>query len=309
MAEPGPSRLLLVVAIVVTVAAAGVAAWAVNYVLEPRGSTGLLTVAAGDNVTVNYTGSFASGPQAGRVFDTSIYSVYLNNVSYPKSLEFPFTHGGSPTNYTPLAVHVGPSGSYTIGNLSFGPTVTGFWQGLVGMTGNSTRILVLPPALAYGPLNPACLQTRPLAFTVPTTVSVPASQFATLYPGVSATVGTTFPDPTYRWSDQVLSVNSSSVVVQRLPSMGQTTLSGGWNITVTGLNASTVSVLNDLTPSNYGGVLGTFSSAQTCGGSTASHYLVSAVDPAAGTYTINWNSEVTGQTLEFRVTVIDIFPG
>jgi FKBP-type peptidyl-prolyl cis-trans isomerase 2 len=310
MAEPGPSRLLLLILVVIALVGAGVGAWGIHYYLEPKGATPLLTVQAGDNVTVNYIGSFGSGPQIGKTFDTSIFSIYQNNVTYPKSLEFPFTHTGNPANYTPLPTHIGGSGQYTIGNLTFGTTVTGFWQGLIGMTGNSTRYIVIPPTAGYGKLNPACLETRPLAYTVPVDAVVPASQFGTDYPGVTASIGTTFTDPVYGWSDLVLSVNSTAIVVDHLPQLGQTTAFGGWNITVTALNSTTISVLNLLTPSNYGRVLGTFASEQNCpGANPATHYLISAVNTAAGTFTINWNSEVTGQTLVFRVTIVDIFQG
>ncbi|MCI4372121.1 MAG: FKBP-type peptidyl-prolyl cis-trans isomerase [Thermoplasmata archaeon] len=309
MAEPGPSRLLLVILVVIAIVGAGVGVWGANYLLHPKSQASILTVAVGDNVTVNYIGSFGSGGEIGRTFDTSIFSVYQNNVTYPKSLYFPSTHGGNPANYTPLPTHIGPSGQYTIGNLTFGTTVAGFWQGLVGMNGNQTRYVVIPYSLGYGPLDPACTATRPLAYTVPVYVTVPADQFSAVYPGISATSGTTFTDPTYGWTDLILSVNATAVVVNHLPSLGQTTRFDAWNITVTNLSSTTISVLNLLTPSNYGRVLGTFSAAQSCGGQSQAHYLISGVNLNAGTYSINWNSEVTGQTLIFRVTIVDIFKG
>ncbi len=309
MAEPGPSRLLLVILVVIAIVGASVGVWGANYLLHPQPQASILTVQLGDNVTVNYIGSFASGPQAGRTFDTSFYSVYVNNVTYPKSLYFPLTHPGSPTNYSPLPTHVGPSGQYTIGNLSFGTTVTGFWQGLLGMTGNQTRYVAIPPDLGYGPLDPACTATRPLSLTVPVYVTLPASQFSTQYPGVNEQSGTMFTDPMYGWTDLILSVNSTTVVVNHLPTLGETTKFGSWNISVTNLSSTTISVLNLITPSNYGRILGTFPTAQTCAGQSQGHYLISAVNPGAGTYTINWNTEVTGQSLVFRVTIIDIFPG
>jgi FKBP-type peptidyl-prolyl cis-trans isomerase 2 len=309
MAETGHPRLVLIIVVIIAVVGAIAGAWGVNYYLQPKGASPLLTLQVGDNATVNYIGSFGSGAEIGRVFDTSIFSVYQNNVTYPKSLEFALSHSGNPANYTPLPTHIGPTGQYTIGNLTFGTTVTGFWQGLVGMTGNSTRYIVIPPNLGYGPLNPSCTETLPLAFTVPVYVSDSLTQFASAYPGVSGTIGTTFTDPTYGWTDLVLSVNSSAVVVDHLPTMGQVTQTGGWNISVTSISSSQISVLTLLTPSNYGRVLGTFAASKTCNGNPQTHYLISNVNLANGTYTINWNSEVTGQTLVFRVTVVDIFKG
>jgi FKBP-type peptidyl-prolyl cis-trans isomerase 2 len=308
MAEPGPSRLLLVILVVIGIVGAGVGVWGANYLLHPQPQNAILTVQSGDNATVNYIGMFGSGAEVGRTFDTSIFSVYQNNATYPKSLYFPLTHSGNPANYTPLPTHIGPSGSYTIGNLTFGTVVTGFWQGLIGMSGNQTRYIVIPPLLGYGPLNPSCTSVQPLTYSVPVFVSVPASQFASLYPGVQAASGTMFNDPTFGWTDLVLSVNSTAVVVDRLPTLGQTTPYNAWNITVTNLSSSSITVRNLITSGNYGRILGTFTTDQSCGGQSESHFLVSGVNPAAGTYTLNWNTEVTGQTLIFRVTVIDIFP-
>ncbi|HXQ48911.1 MAG TPA: hypothetical protein VN842_03940 [Thermoplasmata archaeon] len=309
MAEPGPSRLLIVILVVLGLVAAGVGVWGANYLLHPRPQTSILTLELGDNATLNYIGTFGSGAQTGRTFDTSLFSVYLNNVTYPKSLYFPSTHPANPANYTPLPTHIGPSGSYTIGNLSFGTTVTGFWQGLIGMTGNETRYLAIPPDLAYGPLNPTCTETLPLTYSVPVYTSVPAAQFASLYAGVSASAGTMFTDPTYGWSDMVLSVNATAIVVYHLPTLGETTQFGAWNITVTNLTSTSISVLNLLTPANYGRILGAFSTAKMCNGQAEGHYLISGVNLNAGTFAINWNNEVAGQTLVFRVTVIDIFKG
>ena len=135
------------------------------------------------------------------------------------------------------------------------------------------------------------------------------SEFSATYPGVDPLIGTTFNDPVYGWSDLVLNVNTTAIVVDHLPTLGQTTLSGGWNITVTAISTSQISVLNLLTPSNYGRVLGTFATSQTCNGQPQAHFLVSGVNLAQGTYTTNWNSEVTGQTLVFRVTIVDVFKG
>jgi hypothetical protein len=306
MAEPGPSRILIVLLVVVILVAAAVGIFAANYLLHPKATSPLLTVQVGDNVTVNYIGMFGSGPQFGRTFDTSIFAVYLNNASYPKSAEFPVTHTANPGNYVPLGVYVGSSGQYTIGTQNFTSVVPGFWQGMLGMSGNQTRFIVVPPALGYHSINPACTQTLPLSSTVPVLVSVPVAKFSTFFPGVSSTSGTMFTDPTYGWSDVVLSVNATTVAVERLPTMGETTRAGGWNITVTNLTVTTISILNDITPSNYGSLLGTFA-AQTTGACPSQiHFLVSGVNLGSGTYTINWNSEVTGQTLVFRVTTVNI---
>ncbi len=305
MATKGPSRILAVVLIVVVIVVAGVGVWVAHDYLVPKSTSAPETAQVGDNVTVNYIGEFASGPQTGRVFDTSIYSVYLDNASYPKSLEFPFTHGGAASDYKPLGVHVGPySGQYTIGNLTFSSVVTGFWQGLVGLGTNQTRWVTIPVNLAYGPLNPACEATAPISFTTPVLTVVPTANFSTLYPGATPTLGSTFADPTYGWTDLVFTVNATWVTVESLPTVGFVAHLSGWNATVTGVNATSITLRNDITPQNYGGLVGTFSTARSCGGASESHFLIAGVNVANQTYTQNWNPEVVGQSLAFRVTIV-----
>src|SRR5215469_16925701 len=141
----------IVLIVVVVIAGAGVSGY-LYLDRGPKSNPAVTTVQYGDNVSVNYIGIMGSGPEEGKVFDTSLYSVAANNATYPKTLSFEMR--ASAKNYTPLGVHVAgntPQAGYTVGNLTFVGVVTGFWQGLVGMAPNSTRTLVLPANLAYGP--------------------------------------------------------------------------------------------------------------------------------------------------------------
>lgn len=307
MVAKQPSRIVFAVLVVVVIAAAGVgAAFLYEYNKPKPAAPSLLTVQVGDNATVNYIGVFGTGPQAGRVFDTSIYSVASNNGSYPKSLEY--EPRGKPAAYTPLPVHVGPtapSGGYSFANLTFGTVVPGFWQGLIGLPGNRTSTIVVPPDLGYGPVNASCLATAPLAFSVPVLTNVPAAEFSTRFPNVTASVGSVFPDPTYGWNDSILSMNSSTVAVQALATVGYTSHPNGIPFVVTSLNSSEVALSSLLTPASAGLVLGHAKTGGLCSSTT---FIVSAVDTVAGTYTENFNPEVQGETLDFTVTVVDIYP-
>ncbi len=305
MAPPRPSRLVPILFVVLLIAGAGIATALLYEFNHPSPGAAVRTVAVGDNVTVNYIGSFGSTPQLGRVFDTSLYAVATNNVSYPKSLEF--SYRGSASQYTPLGVHVGgsaPSGGYSINGVTFGSVVPGFWQGLLGLPVNHTAWVTFPASLGYGPVNPTCLATQPLSFTVPAVVSVAADAFATLYPGINATAGTEFTDPAYGWTDLVFSTNATAVVVEHLPPLGWTVPRVGWPQVVTGLSASTISITNRLTAANAGLVLGKVSGAGTCGNT---QFIVSAVNTANGTYTENFNREVVGASLTFEVTIVRFY--
>ena len=306
MAEPRTSPVLAII-LVVIVLVAGVGGIAYLYFYENHKSpvsSGLI-VQVGDNVTVNYIGLFAQGPQQGRVFDTSEYSVALNNASWPKALGY--SPRGAESNYTPLGVHVGPnvpSGGYTLGGQTFGSVVPGFWQGLVGLPGNRTHYITVPPALGYSFVNASCYVTRELTTTFPVLVTVTPGQFAGLFPNVSATAGTVFTDPLYGWSDAILSTNSSSVTYENLPTIGATSAPNGWAVLVTNITASTITLVSQLSPSQAGLVLG-HGSGTFCGSST---FIVSQVNLAAGTYVEDYNQEVSGQTLIFIVSVVDIYP-
>lgn len=305
----------MVIFIVLTLVVAGALTGVAWYYSRAGHPPSLLTPQVGGNATVNYIGYFGSGPQSGRVFDTSIYSVAVNNASYPKSLAFHYR--GSAKNYTPLGVYIGPvtpSGGYTIGNLTFVSVVTGFWEGLIGLPGNLSHTIVIPPDLGYGPENPACFRTMPITYTLPIVATYSASAFAKAYPGISPLTGVVFKDPNYDWNDTVLAANSSFVTVQNLPYLGYVASPAGWPVLVTGIAATSngagmITLVNQLTPADAGHVLGKdFNGTGPCSSTSQGEFTVTAVNLTAGTITEDFNQEVTGQVLIFVVTVIDIFP-
>ena len=299
----------LVALVVVILVAAGIAAAAVSaYAFPTHRPQGVKTVAEGDNVTVNYIGMFATGPQQGKVFDTSIYSVALNNRTYPKSLEY--VPRGNESNYTVLPVHVGPtvpSGGYVYGSYTFSTVVPGFWQGMIGMTGNTTRIVTIPVNLAYGPANPSCFETQSLVLTVPVTTSVPLATFTADYPGVPPTSGVTFTDAIYGWTDYILSANATTVTLQSLASVGQSVKVYDLPYAVSAIANGNITLRSLLTASQAGTVLGTLPASlpSVC---NSNHFIVSAINWTAQTFTWNFNNEIYGQPLTFYITVVDIFP-
>ena len=248
------------------------------------------------------------------MFDTSLHTVAVDPVAYPKSLEY--HPRGTAGNYTPLAVHVGghtPSSGYTLGNLSFIQVVTGFWQGLLGIQPNQTHTIIVPPDLGYGSTNPACVATLPLTQHVPVVRTLSGAQFQTASPGGLAASGAEFSDPHYGWTVLVLSANSSFVTIENLPYVGETASPAGWPVTVTSIASTTngsgdITLVNQLAPASAGHLLGKdFLGTGPCSSSANGQFIVSNVNPAAGTYTEDFNPEVQGQTLLFIVTVVDVF--
>jgi FKBP-type peptidyl-prolyl cis-trans isomerase 2 len=304
MAERSPSIWVLTLAVLVILVAASVGGGYLYLQNHRAPAAGPRTVALGENVTVNYIGVFGSGPEKGRVFDTSILADARNNISWPKSLEYSFRSNLS--QYTPLGVHVAPhtpSSGYSNHNVTFGGVVTGFWRGLLGLPGNVTRTITIPPALGYGSTNTSCLVTAPLVLHIPVVLSVSSGKFAADYPNVTLSPGVVFPDPTYHWNDLILSQNSTSVSVENLPLVGFVAHLAGWTATVTNTSNGMITVTNNIAPSQVGLLTG-HSKGSVC---SSNQYIVSAVDAGAGTYTEDYNKEVVGQTLVFIVTVVDIY--
>ncbi|MCI4350148.1 MAG: FKBP-type peptidyl-prolyl cis-trans isomerase [Thermoplasmata archaeon] len=305
-----PAIILIVVAIIA--ASAGTAVLYFHNRPTPAKAPSLVGI--GDNATVNYVGIFGSGPDAGRVFDTSLYSVAINTAAYPKSLEFGARNGAA--NYTPLAVHVGghtPQSGYNLGGQSFIQVVTGFWQGLVGLPGNQTKAVVVPPALGYGSKNPGCIEKEPLSFQLPVLRTMAGTTFQKLYPTALATSGTEFREPHYGWNVLILAANASFVTIENEAVAGTTSSPSGWPLLVSNVSSTpngtgSITLVNQLNPDGAGRIVGTdYLGTGPCTSSAHGRFIVTAVDLANSTYTVDYNSEVTGQTLIFLVTVVNIF--
>jgi FKBP-type peptidyl-prolyl cis-trans isomerase 2 len=127
------------------------------------------TVKKGDNISVNYIGSFENG----KVFDTSIESVAKANDL--------FTPGAT---YEPFNFSVGKTPSEAI---------EGFDEGVIGMKVGETKHLKVSPEKAY-PINPNKIQVKPIIENIPTitviprNLEVPVSQFEQVF-GPNHSVG------------------------------------------------------------------------------------------------------------------------
>src|SRR5207245_11289186 len=130
--DRGVSTLWSFIGVVVLVAA--ILGVYYGYVV-PKFGTPPLRAQSGDQVQVDYVGTFAEN---GLVFDTSVAAIARDNASYPNAFMFAF-HG----DYAPLPVTIGSGGA-----------VPGFDIGIQGLAiGDSTRLAV-PPARGPGPAAP-----------------------------------------------------------------------------------------------------------------------------------------------------------
>lgn len=297
MAAPKVSPWPIVaISIVVVLGGVGAGVFMYEEFNKPLPAPSPRLVEEGDNVTVNYIGSFGSGFDQGKVFDTSYLSVATDNATYPKAISFQFRGAAG---YTPLKAHVGPTteGAYT-------SLITGFWKGMVGMSPNQSKTVVIPPSQGYGPANPANLLTLPLTQEMPMVTTYTASEFGKNFSGIAAQNGAVFTDPHYGWQDTVLSENSTSVTVEALPYVGEIVKPYGWPVLVTQVSSTTaasgtITLQNELTPQDVGMYKGTY----LPNGKT---FYLSDVSTNASTYTIDFNQEVQGNTLIFVISVYSI---
>ncbi len=255
------------------------------------------TVANGDYVTVDYTGKVDINGVM-RTFDTSLWTVATNNVTYPKTCWF---SASSESTYTTLKFYVGK-----------GTVVTGFDQGVLGMKVGETKIIQIPASQGYGNMVASELTTFNINDSVPIYVTTTVAKFYTDF-GVTAVNGLTVNHPIYEWPVTVLSVdsNAGTVLYQNQPTLNASYLvyhsssvsePSGWNITVTSIDsransgAGLIQFHHEISNSDSWGIQGYDHSDNL--------FILINVNETAGTAVMNFNSPLKGQTMVFSVTLV-----
>ena len=243
---------------------------------------------SGDLVQVNYIGTFADNSL---VFDTSLQSVAQDNASYPKAFSFNWHSFG------PFSVTLGSGG-----------VVKGFDLGIQGLAVGEAKSIIVPPAFGYGPADPTKVVVKSLFESVPVRLTMDAADFLLTYK-TAALSGTNVTDPFWGWTATV-SVANSVVTVTNSPVPGQIVHPYGvWDAQVTSIDDAAnagqgaIAVHHLLDPSAIDRIGLLTTSAQ---GQKEVVFVVTAVDPVAGTYTLDYNTPTKGRTLIFQVTMVHI---
>ncbi|MBI5001527.1 MAG: FKBP-type peptidyl-prolyl cis-trans isomerase [Euryarchaeota archaeon] len=250
-------------------------------------TTSSLIVEDGDAVSVDYIGMFSDG----RVFDTSMKPVAENNAVYPKAISF-----SSKGTYSPL--------NFTIGS---GQMIAGFDAGVRGMRPNETKTITVSPDKGYGTPDPTKIVTRPLRMMAPVLeITYNESDFKTYY-NVTATIGAHVVSNLWHWNATVQYVDPQGMVtVKNEPFIGEAFPFGEglWKGKVISIDESAnggggiIIIEHQLSQSDVGKITGS--------DSEKGPYIITGVDKAAGTFTIDFNREVVGKTLTFQITVLSI---
>lgn len=240
----------------------------------------------GDNISVDYTGMFEDGT----VFDTSITDIAYNDILYPKSSSF--TRKGS---YEPLSFAVGT-----------GAMIEGFDVGVIGMVINETKTVTVPPDKGYGEPDENLYVTIDLVETLPIFVGgMNKTDFSSKY-YTDAVIGKTIKDTEWGWNATVYFIDpeTDEVILKWEPYIGEIIdYNGVWTSEVISIDNSANSGTGEITishmllPEDAGVLYGNFED---------SMFFVKDVDLDAATATLDYNREVVGKTLIFKITIVSI---
>jgi len=292
---------LLIAAIVISV---GAISFVVYTNSRATKSLTLPAIKAGDTVMMNYIGRFPDG----RVFDTSMLSVGLNNALYPKSLTY---SARSNDSYTPF--------NMTAGNYGQGGTIKGFALGVIGLQQGDHAIIDVKPGDAY-PVLSQYVQTMELHQHIPVIEYMTDLQFTASF-GTDPVVGQIYKHFFWGWNVVVVSDQMGGVYIRQDPTIGQVVYPFGnpndlakpigWPVTVESYDPSayggqgSIGLTQDVSQADVYEVSGV-----DIDGST---FVVSSFNSTAGTFQISksdssssYNGEIAGRELFFEVTIIKV---
>ena len=292
---------LLIAAIVISV---GAISFVVYTNSQATRSLTLPAIKAGDTVMMNYIGRFADG----RVFDTSILSVGLNNALYQKSLTY---SARSNDSYAPF--------NMTAGNYGQGGTIRGFALGVLGLHQGDHAILDVKPGDAYPVLSQYVL-TIQLHQQISVLNFMTDLQFTTSF-GTDPVVGQVYTHFFWGWDVRVVSDLGGVVIIRQDPTIGQILYPfgnpnnpanpGGWPVTVDSYDPSAdggnglIVITHEVSLADVYEVKGLDIDGAT--------FVLSAFNSTAGTFQISksnsstgYNGEIAGRELFFEVAILKV---
>ncbi len=245
-------------------------------------------VQSGDFVSVSYIGFFTNK----LVFDTSLQHVAEDNATWPKALSFEFR-----PPYFPLRFQVG----------STTPTVIeGFEHGVLfptPMRVGEAREVVVPPEMGYGSPVPSRIEVRPLREELTQFETMLREDFLARFEQ-PAVAGLFFKHPTWQWNMSVIAASSDFVTIMHLPDLDFVLRPfDAWEARVVEVETSANGGLGRIVVMH---LLDTRHVNNVKAEDDQGPFRIVSVNPGAGTYTVDYNDEVVGQTLIFRIELVSI---
>jgi len=255
-----------------------------------------------DTIEFAYIGNFEDG----RVFGTSVKSVADDDVSYPKSLSYTYPEDGA---FNPVLSTIGggfvePGAAPFFGMVNKGKALE---SAILGMRVGETRVVALQPEEAYGLTNVSLLETRTLVETVPQYEEMSTITYSQRFSEEGPPFeGKSLKDPFWGWDVYVYYLNRTNdlVIIRHNPTPGMVvTPYSQWNTLVENVDSAAnegvgeIRVRHQLSPEDADRVLGQ---------SIHEKFIVTSVDPEAGTFVADFNDERVGKVLYLRITLLSI---
>ncbi len=255
-----------------------------------------------DTIEFDYIGNFEDG----RVFGTSVKSVADDDVSYPKSLHYTYPADGT---FNPVLSTIGggfvePGAAPFLGMENKGKALE---SAILGMRVGETRVVALQPEEAYGMTNVSLLETRTLVETVPQYEEMSTITYSQRFSEEGPPFeGKSLKDPFWGWDVYVYYLNRTNdlVIIRHNPTAGMVvTPYSHWNTLVEDVDSAAneglgeIRVRHQLSPEDADRVLGQ---------SIHEKFIVTSVDPEAGTFVADFNDERAGKVLYLRITLLSI---
>lgn len=301
-----PTKILMALIVAAIVLSFGAIGYVLYTDMNAHSSASSEPIENGDTVKLDYIGRLPDG----RVFDTSLLSVALDDARYPKSLSFTKKPNES---YKPF--------SMTAGNYGSGGTIKGFALGVIGMREGETKLLEVAPEDGY-PIDQNMLATFKLVDQIPATETMTIDEFRAKF-GVTPILLRVVPHYFWGWDVQVVENKTGLVTIKHQPYIGQAVypfgdpddpqLPLGWRVTVVAYDPSAqggtglTTIVHDLDASDVYYVQGA--------APDGFQALLWGYDATNGTFTLHksdaskgYNAEVAGRTLFFEVTVVSVEP-
>ncbi len=262
-------------------------------------------VKQGDNISVNYIGSFPDG----KVFDTNIETVAKeNNLFDPEK------------KYTPFQFIVGT-----------GQVIQGFDEGVIGMKVDESKTFTIPPEKAY-PIKPNLIRVVPIILDLPAndtlprtfnvsigefeqyfgknhtvedTLKIPDTNINITINNISSEVSLTYDlkvgdnvwDARSPWNETVIKIDDKNITMR--PNITKNMIiqfpSAFWNTTVIGINSTRITLRHNPIPPTTVTVPGMYG-----------QEIPMKISFNETSIIMDQNRELAGKTLIFNVTIVSI---
>lgn len=260
----------------------------------------ILLAKEGDEVSVDYTGRFlGSRGELGALFDTTIPED-AHNESIPKASAFTIRD-----TYDDL--------TFTIGS---GQMIAGFDTGVLGMTVGSIKYITVPPEEGYGDVLPELKFNISSKTSIPLREDISADEFKVRFPFIDPASQESFMHPFWNWEVKIIEEDPDTVTILNQPAYQAVYGNFNWNVTISDISSSKniITLTHDINgidttqPILFPDImlLDPEWAQKATEANQGQEPPTGIVTNVGGIITIDFNREVSGRTLVFKVIMNSI---